>query len=89
MSAITVKGIPEDLMDQLRTLAEEERRSMNQQVICLMEEALQARRPSFTEAHRAFIEKHGPPPIDEDTFEGLRSDDTGRPSPFQAEDPSE
>ena len=83
MSAITVKGIPEDLMERLRALAEEERRSMNQQVICLMEEALQARRPSFTERYEAFLKKHGPSPLREEDFEGLRSHDTGRPSPFE------
>lgn len=81
MSSITIKGVPEDLMDRLRTLAKQERRSMNQQAIVLLEEALTERRPSFLEAHEAFVQKHGPPPID-DAFEGLRSPDTGRPSPF-------
>lgn len=82
MSALTIKGIPDEVLDGLRTLAEKERRSMNQQAIVLLEKALAERRPSFSETHAAFIKKYGPPPIDDDTFAGLRSKDTGRPPPF-------
>lgn len=82
MPALTIKGIPNKVLDRLRARAEEERRSMNQQAIVLLEEALEARRPSFTELHAAFLEKYGPSPLEEADFEGLRSRDTGRPSPF-------
>lgn len=82
MPALTLKGIPDEVMDRLRTLADQERRSMNQQAILLLEAALAERRPSFHEAHAAYTKKYGLPPIDDDTFKGVRSRDTGRPSPF-------
>ncbi len=82
MSAFTIKGLPDDVLGRLRALAEKERRSMNQQAIVLLEEALAERRPSFSEAHAAFVEKHGPSPLREEDFAGLRSKDTGRPPPF-------
>ena len=88
MPAITVKGIPEDLMERLRTLAEEERRSMNQQTIRLLEEALEARRPAFMDLYESLLERHGPSPLRREDLEGLRSGDTGRPLPFE-ENPDE
>ena len=89
MPAITIKGIPEDLLEKLRALAEKERRSMNQQAIYLLEEALKERRPSFFDVHAAFVEKYGPPPFRDDFFEGLRSHEVGRPSPFGEEEEEE
>ena len=83
MPSLTLKKIPDDVMERLRNLAEQERRSLNQQAILLLERALQEQRPSFREAHKAFVRKHGPPPFDDDFFEGLRSRERGRPSPFE------
>ncbi|MEP0548081.1 MAG: hypothetical protein ABJF88_14190 [Rhodothermales bacterium] len=83
MASLTLKGIPDDVMTRLRERAEAERRSLNQQAIRLLETALDEARPSFLEAHEAFLKKHGPPPFDDDFFEGLRSRETGRPSPFE------
>ncbi len=86
MASLTLKGIPDTLLEQLRRLAAKERRSLNQQAILILERALADARPSFLEAHDAFVRKYGPLPIDDETFEGLRSTDEGRPSPFE-EDP--
>ena len=85
MASLTLKGIPDEVMARLRERAEAERRSLNQQAIWLLETALEEARPSFTEAHEAFVRKHGPPPFDEGFFEGLRSREAGRPSPFEDE----
>lgn len=89
MPSLTLKKIPEDTMVRLRWLAEKERRSLNQQAILLLERALDEKRPNFTEAYKAFVQDHGPSPLDDasfnDVFEGLRSRELGRPSPI-AED---
>lgn len=82
MPSITIKGVPDDLMNRLRTLADEERRSMNQQAIRLLEEALESRRPAFSDVYRSFVAEHGPSPLEDFDVQGLRSLDTGRPSPF-------
>lgn len=79
MPSLTLKGIPEDVMDQLRRLAEEKRRSLNQQAILLLEQALEEKRPGLAEAHAAYVREHGAPPFGDDFFEGLRSRETGRP----------
>ena len=86
MPSLTLKGIPDDLMDRLRGQADAERRSLNQEAIRLLERALDDPRPSFADAHQAFVRTHGPSPFDGDTFEatfaGLRSPEPDRPSPF-------
>lgn len=69
-------------MERLRSLAEKERRSLNQQAILLLEQALEDERPGFAEAHEAFVRRHGSAPFDDDFFDGLRSSEMGRPSPF-------
>ena len=38
MASLTIKDIPEDLLERLRELAEEDRRSMTQEVIYLLAE---------------------------------------------------
>lgn len=89
MPSLTLKKIPARVMERLRSLADQERRSLNQQAILLLERALDEQRPSFTEAHEAFLRKHGPSPFDDASFdavfEGLRSQEMGRPSPFADE----
>ena len=78
MSALTLKGIPEEVMDRLRALADRERRSLNQQAILLLERALAEEPASFKEAYRGFREARGPSPLEPGDTEGLRSTDTGR-----------
>ncbi len=90
MPSLTLKGIPNDLLEQLRSLAEKERRSLNQQAIMLLESALEQKRPSYTEAYGTFLRKYGPSPIGvesfDDAFEGLRSREIGRPAPFEQDE---
>ena len=86
MPSLTLKGIPDRVMDRLRQRADAERRSLNQQAIRLLETALDDARPSFADAYRGFVQAHGPSPLDDDafdeTFGGLRDQTPGRPSPF-------
>lgn len=44
MASLTLKGIPEELLDELRELAESERRSLTQEAIHLLEESIIERR---------------------------------------------
>ena len=41
MASLTLKGLPETLLERLRNRAKEERRSLNQQAIRMLEEALE------------------------------------------------
>ncbi|MEZ4701727.1 MAG: hypothetical protein R2834_15420 [Rhodothermales bacterium] len=85
MASLTIKSIPDTLLEQLRRLAEQERRSLNQQAILLLEQALSEGRASFRERYEAFVRNHGPSPLEDADFDGLRSPDRGRPSPFGEE----
>ncbi len=79
MATLTLKRVPEGLVEQLKELAAGQRRSLNQQTILLLERALMEQRPSFAEALGAFYRREGSP--DEETaraFDGLRSRDEGR-----------
>ncbi len=78
MASLTLKGLPDDLLNRLRTLATEERRSLNQQTILLLEQALQQQRLSFTDAYESFRRTYGPSPLDEDDLSALRSSSAGR-----------
>lgn len=78
MPALTLKGIPEDVLGRLRELADKERRSLNQQAILLLERALAEEPQSFKTAYRRFREEKGPSPLESDEFTDLRSADTGR-----------
>lgn len=85
MASLTLKSIPEALLAQLRSLAEKERRSLNQQTILLLEQALQAERPPFMDRYKAFVREHGQSPLDESDLDGLRNPEKGRPSSFDAD----
>jgi predicted transcriptional regulator len=78
MPALTLKGIPDDVMERLRELADSERRSLNQQAILLLERALAEHPASFETAYRRFREQRGPSPVEAGDMEGLRSSDAGR-----------
>lgn len=43
MASITLKGVPEELLEALRELAEVERRSLTQEAILLLEESVERR----------------------------------------------
>jgi plasmid stability protein len=46
MAALTLKNLPDDLLHELRAAADHDRRSLNQQVIHLLDRALRAAPPS-------------------------------------------
>jgi plasmid stability protein len=56
MASLTIKNIPDDLLGQLRQQATEERRSLNQQILRLLENALAAGRQDTVRQLRAEIE---------------------------------
>jgi len=78
MSALTLKGIPEEVMDRIRELADTERRSLNQQAILLLERAVAEQPGSFGTAYRQFRAQRGPSPLTEGDLGDLRSPDPGR-----------
>lgn len=39
MAALTLKGVPDELLERLREIAKSERRSLNQQVVYMLETA--------------------------------------------------
>ena len=86
MPSLTLKGIPEEIMTRLRRRAEAERRSLNQQAIRLLEEALADVRPGFMDLYASFLAQEGPSPLEGDEVDGLRSLEEGRPSPFATGD---
>ena len=78
MASLTIKGIPDDLLDELRAEAERERRSLNQQAIYVLERALLRNRRSFLERLERFYEAEGPPEDGGDEWDDVRSEETGR-----------
>ena len=81
MASLTIKGIPDEVLEALRARAERERRSLNQQAIYVLEEALLSRHGSFLERLERFYAEDGPPAAgDDDLFENLRSREPGRES---------
>ncbi len=79
MATLTLKQVPDELLDRLRKAAARQRRSLNQQTIYILEQALTTQRSPFLEALDAFFREEGRP--DDDTsaaLTDLRSDDAGR-----------
>jgi plasmid stability protein len=50
MPTLTIKRVPEELHERLKKRAERHRRSMNNEVITILERALSSSRPSADEA---------------------------------------
>ncbi len=78
VSTLTLKQVPEALLDQLRADAEAHRRSMNQHALALLEAALQSRRPSFAQALAAYRQQVEADGGDAEVLEDLRDDSPGR-----------
>jgi hypothetical protein len=66
--------LPEDLKARLQALAEREGRSLNQQVILLLERAVAEEPMGFGRAYRHFRERHGPSLLEEGDLDDLRSE---------------
>lgn len=55
MAALTLKNIPEELLEKLRRRAEQDRRSLTQEILYILEHAVDGGKdtyPSLDEAHR-------------------------------------
>lgn len=82
MSSLVVENVPPAIIAQLRRLAQDERRSLEEQVLVLLKQALQQEGSNFLERHEAFVRQHGPPPFENDVFGMVRSQEAGRPAVF-------
>lgn len=78
LASLTLKGVPDKIIERLRLLAEQERRSLNQQTILILEQALSQNRPDFKDSYRTFKTKSGESPLNDQFFSGLRSKEPGR-----------
>jgi len=78
MASITLKGIPDKLKKRLQKLADQERRSLNQQAILLLEWAVAEEPTGFERAYQRFRDKHGPSSLQAGDLDGLRSGEEGR-----------
>jgi len=78
MPLMTIKNMPAPLMERLRSKAEDEHRSVNRQVIVILEKAL-PESPSigFTDSLDAYYEKWGSPRLTDEEIDSLR--DRSRP----------
>ncbi|MEL6614587.1 MAG: Arc family DNA-binding protein [Bacteroidota bacterium] len=89
MATLTLKNVPDDLHRRLKERAARNHRSLNREVIHALERAVEDARPSFREAHRAFVERHEDTLLSDrehgEVFGNLRSTEPGRPSPFEDE----
>ncbi len=73
MASLTLKGMPDALLDRLRESAETDRRSVNQQAISILDHALSLQRPGdFGRFLDGFYEKWGEGDLTDSDFEGLR-----------------
>ncbi len=80
MATLTIKGIPDELYQQLKERATAERRSLNSEVIVCLERAVGTRRPSVEEhleRARASRERAGSHVIALETIQAAKSE--GRP----------
>lgn len=79
MSTLTLKQVPDSLLERLRAEAQRQRRSVNQQALYLLEQTLERSRPSFGAALTRFLEEEGPPDARAATaLTGVRSRERGR-----------
>lgn len=80
MASLTIKGVPDDLLDRLRKRAEQHRRSLNSEVLHLLERSIGGASidPDAVLARvRRLQERTQLPPLDDDILE--QAIDEGRP----------
>lgn len=78
MPGLTIENIPKETIEQIQKLADAEHRSINQQVLVLIERALHETPGNFTKAYSRFRERMGPSPLRDEDLKNLRLDTTGR-----------
>lgn len=80
MATLTIKNLPDELYQELKRRAEENRRSLNGEVIYSLEQLIQAkstrRRPTVAD-FRALREQYPIPPMSDAEFEAAINE--GRP----------
>lgn len=79
MATLHVRSVPDDLHEELRSLAAERKRSLSAQVITMLENSLreERRRPTFSEVLERIRRrrlKHPPKKGDPDSLSLLRED---------------
>jgi len=80
MASLTIKGIPEDLLNELRRSAEQHRRSLNSEVLRLLEQSVGATvvdPESFLARLSRLQDRTTVPPLTEDLLEEAVAE--GRP----------
>jgi plasmid stability protein len=80
MPSLTIKGVPDDLLEQLRRSAEEHRRSLNSEVIHRLERSVGRASidpEAFLTRIRSLRERTKLPPLTEELLEQARRE--GRP----------
>jgi plasmid stability protein len=82
LPTLTLKNIPQALMDRLRASAKAQHRSVNRQAIAILENALPDKpQASFREALREFHARWGETELTEADLEGLRDRSSPRFGP--------
>jgi plasmid stability protein len=77
MPTLHVRSVPDDLYDQLRSLARAQQRSLSAQVVSMLEHALEAEAQQQRQAHLLETirrRRFSPPPEAPDSVELLRED---------------
>lgn len=81
MANLTIKNVPDDLYEQLKQRAAENRRSLNSEAIVCMEQAVKEHRARYSrptpDELRAFRESLNVPPLDPESIDAAI--DEGRP----------
>jgi hypothetical protein len=81
MVSLIISDIPEELLQRLRKKAKQEQTTIQEQVILILNQNLQAS-PNFIKALESFYEKYPRAKEitieEEDPFDGVRSQDSGR-----------
>lgn len=79
MSSITIKDVPKETLNQLKQQAIAQRRSLNQQVLFMLEQALKSSAaPRFSDRLAQFWSEVGREEDLSEAFQDVRSPDLGR-----------
>ncbi|HMB54440.1 MAG TPA: Arc family DNA-binding protein [Thermoanaerobaculia bacterium] len=81
MATLTLKNVPDELVERLKREAKENRRSLNQETLLRLEKSLATRRRSVEETlaalRRLHVKMEGLPPVDDEFIARAKAE--GRP----------
>lgn len=81
MATLTLKNVPDELVERLKMEAKENRRSLNQETLLRLEKSLATRRRSVEETlvalRRLHVKMEGLPPVDDEFIARAKAE--GRP----------